>query len=206
MERLDTQFIPSAHEIKKFYEHIQFFGLSPSLKDLSLMYPFIKQKTFKKGELLLQVGEISQEVYFNYKGMARSFNKHPNGSEKTYFIITENTIFSDYASLISQTPATENIEAIEDMEVYCLGYKDLLHLYANYHVWEIFGRSISDMNFVFSQKRLRSMMNEDASTRYTKFMKYHGSVAHRIPQQIIASYLGITPQSFSRLKKEVGDL
>jgi CRP-like cAMP-binding protein len=196
-------FIPSAHELNAFYEHIKTSGANPTLEDLALILPCVRQKSFKKGECLLKVGEISQDVYFNTKGIARSYFQLPNGVEKTYFIITEHTIFSDYASLISQTPATENIEAIEDIEVYCIGYEDLMSLYKEHHCWETFGRNIGDFNFTFSQKRLRSMMNDDAATKYTKFMKHYESLAHRIPQHIIASYLGITPQSLSRLKKEM---
>jgi CRP-like cAMP-binding protein len=203
MKNSHTNFVPSAEELSAFFDHIKALGANPTLEDLVLILPFVYKKSFKKGELLLTFGEVSKEVYFNIKGMARSYFQLLNGTEKTYFIITENTIFSDYASLVSQTPATENIEAIEDMEVYCINYKDLTYLYRNYHVWETFGRNISDFNFAFSQKRLRSMMNDDATTRYNKFMKFYGSIAHRIPQNIIASYLGITPQSFSRLKKEM---
>jgi hypothetical protein len=77
-----------------------------------------------------------------------------------------------------------------------------MYLFKTYHSWETLGRNISDANFIFSQKRLRSMMNDDASTKYSKFKKYYENIAHRIPQNVIASYLGITPQSLSRLKKE----
>jgi CRP-like cAMP-binding protein len=190
-------------DVLAFFKHIKDLSISPSIEDLALMIPFIKQKTFKKGESILKVGEISQEVYFNVKGMARSFVQLPNGTEKTYFIMIEQTIFSDYGSLITQKPATENIEAIEDMIVYHINQADLMYLYKNYHVWETLGRNISDANFIFSQKRLRSMMNDDAATKYTKFKKHYEDIAHRIPQHIIASYLGITPQSLSRLKKEM---
>jgi hypothetical protein len=63
------------------------------------------------------------------------------------------------------------------------------------------GKNICDFNFSFSQKRLRSMMNDDATTRYAKFLEHYQEISHRIPQYIIASHLGITPQSLSRLRK-----
>jgi CRP-like cAMP-binding protein len=190
-------------EVIAFFKHINTLTKTPTIEELSLILPYVKHKYFKKGDSILKVGDISQEAYFNVKGMARSYHKLPNGTEKTYFILIEQTIFSDYASLITQTPATENIEAIEDMEVYYIKQADLMYLFDTYHVWETLGRNISDANFIFSQKRLRSMMNDDAATKYTKFKKYYEKIAHRIPQHIVASYLGITPQSLSRLKKEM---
>jgi CRP/FNR family transcriptional regulator, anaerobic regulatory protein len=195
--------ILSVSEIKTFYEYICSLGASPTFEDVALILPYITQKKIKKGEVFLKVGDTSQEYYFNTKGIARSFHQFPNGVEKTYFILTENNIFVDYASLILQTPATENYEALEDMEVYCISYEGFINLSQKYHIWETIGRNISDHSFYFMQKRLRSMMNDDAATKYTKFKKYYEKIAHRIPQNVVASYLGITPQSLSRLKKEM---
>ncbi len=81
--------------------------------------------------------------------------------------------------------------------------EDLMNLYAKFHVWETIGRKISDINFIISHRRLRSMMNDDAATRYRKYQHSYQNLLHRIPQHIVASYLGITPQSLSRLKREI---
>jgi CRP/FNR family transcriptional regulator, anaerobic regulatory protein len=107
-----------APDVIALFEQVRNLISVPNMEELALILPFVKYKTFKKGESILKVGEISEEVYFNAKGIARSYSQLPNGTEKTYYIMIEHTIFSDYASLISQTPATENIEALEDMEVY----------------------------------------------------------------------------------------
>lgn len=203
MKPLNNNLITTTDEFSSFYEHIKSLGVNLTIEDFALVVPFLKTKKIKKGTVFVKFGEINQEVYYSIKGMARSFYQLPNGTEKTYFIITEHKIFADYVSILSQTPATENIEAIEDMQVYCISYADLLHLSTTHHIWETIIRNVSDFNHAYSQKRLRSMMNDDAATRYNKFLKHSEGVAHRIPQHIIASYLGITPQSFSRLKKEV---
>jgi CRP/FNR family transcriptional regulator, anaerobic regulatory protein len=199
----NIHFEKTTPEILAFFNYLKNLTFAPSIEDLALMLPFVQYKRFKKGESLTKVGEISQYIYFNIKGIGRSYLQLPNGIEKTYFIITEHTIFSDYTSVTSQTPATENIEALVDMEVFCMSYPNLLRLYEEHPVWETFGRIISDFNFAFSQKRLRSMMNDDAKTKYIKFKTHYSEIAHLIPQQVIASYLGITPQSLSRLKKEI---
>ena len=189
-------------DIESFFNHLKSLGLDSDYKDLAMIEPFVTKKSFKKGDSILKIGEICRDIFFVAKGLSRSYLQLPNGTEKTYLIFLDNVIFTDQISFMAQKPATENIEAIEDMEVYCITYDNLMYLYKTYHSWETLGRNISDFNFIFTQKRLRSMMNDDAGTRYIKFMKYFGTVSHRIPQHIIASYLGITPQSLSRLKKK----
>lgn len=195
--------LPSTNNL---IEYLRSYGVSPSINDIDELTQILKIKSFKKGESFLEIGEIGNEVYFMLKGIARSYYRFPNGTEKTYFIYHENSIFTDSVSFISQKPATECLEAIEDMEVVAIEYEKLMDLFSKNHVLESIGRRISDTNFVFSQKRLRSMMNDDATLRYQKFKKYFGQISLRIPQNIIASYLGITPQSLSRLKREIGEI
>jgi CRP/FNR family transcriptional regulator, anaerobic regulatory protein len=187
-------------------KYLQSYGVSPSDEDITELMKILKIRFFKKGETFLEIGQTSNEVYFMLKGIARSYYRLPNGTEKTYFIYHENSIFTDSVSFISQKPATEYLEAIEDMEVVAIEYEKVMDLFRKNHVLESIGRRISDTNFVFSQKRLRSMMNDDATVRYQKFKKYFGEYSTRIPQHIVASYLGITPQSLSRLKREIGEI
>ena len=189
--------------INDFINYVKSYGIEPTMEEFSIFINFIKYKKFKKGEIILEKGHTSNEAYYSIKGFARSYDKLINGTEKTYLIFAEKSFFTDHASFISQVPATEYLEAVEDMEVMYIEYKDMIGMYKKYHNIESFGRRISDVNFIFSQKRLRSMMNDDASTRYKKLIKHYGDFSLRIPQNVIASYLGITPQSLSRLKREL---
>ncbi|PWK26938.1 CRP-like cAMP-binding protein [Arcicella aurantiaca] len=184
-------------------EKIMFFGVYPSESEIEFLRPYLISKTYKKGEIILKAGDICTEAYFIKKGLMRSFQMMPNGNQKTYIISRELNIFTEHVSFMSQTPSTDFIEAIEETEVVAFNYEDLMSLYTKYHVWETIGRKISDINFIISQKRLRSMMNDDAATRYKKFQHSYQNILHRIPQHIVASYLGITPQSLSRLKREL---
>ena len=93
------------------------------------------------------------------------------------------------------------METLEDTDVLYIKHDDLMILFKKNHAWESVGRKISDINFIVSKDRLRSMMNDDAITRYKRFLHSYQNILHRIPQNIIASYVGITPQSLSRLKK-----
>jgi CRP-like cAMP-binding protein len=192
-------------EITALQKRFIFFDENLTDNDFSNVVPFIHHKTFKKGEIILNAGDVCKEFYFITHGLLRSFHRMSNGTEKTYVICRENNIFTEHSSFIAQTPSTDFIEAIEDTEVLHISYEDLMTLYKNYHAWESVGRKVSDINFVVSKDRLRSMMNDDAITRYKRFLHSYQNILHRIPQHIVASYLGITPQSLSRLKKGFED-
>jgi CRP-like cAMP-binding protein len=192
-------------EITALQKKFTFFDENLTENDFANVVPFIHHKTFKKGEIILNAGDVCKEFYFITQGLLRSFHRMTNGSERTYVICRENNIFTEHSSFIAQTPSTDFIEAIEDTEVLYISYEDLMTLYKKYHAWESVGRKVSDINFVVSKDRLRSMMNDDAITRYKRFLHSYQNILHRIPQHIVASYLGITPQSLSRLKKGFED-
>ncbi len=186
-----------------FIERIRFFGVDISDKELELFFPLVKYKVFKKGQIFLREGEVCNEAYFIVKGIIRSYNILPNGTEKTYIICRESNIFSEHSSFISRKPSTDYLEAIEDTIVYFITYENLKNLYDTNHSWATIGRKISDQNYIVSLGRLKSLMNDDAEKRYRRFLKSFQNVLDRIPQNVVASYLGITPQSFSRLKREI---
>lgn len=190
-------------EIINLVKHLKSYGIEPTDEEISIFISFIKYKSFRKGETIIEKGQVCNEAYYSLKGFARTYDRLSNGTEKTYLIFAEHSFFTDHASFISQKPATEYLEAVEDMKVMYIEYVDMIGMFNKYHNIESFGRRISDVNFIFSQKRLRSIMNDDALTRYKKLIKHYGEFSSRIPQNVIASYLGITPQSFSRLKREI---
>jgi CRP-like cAMP-binding protein len=189
-------------ELIAFKERLHFLGAKPTDEDINLLLPFVHKKKYKKGEIILQAGEVCRESYFIISGLIRSYYKMKNGAERTYIICKENNLFSEHSSFISQQPSLDYIEAIEETDVFYVSYDDLVNLYNTNLNWSIIGRIISDLNYIASKKRMRALMNDDASTRYKVFLKTYKTALHRIPQNVIASYLGITPQSFSRLKKE----
>jgi CRP-like cAMP-binding protein len=188
-------------DITALQKRFAFFDKNLNNKDFARAVPFIHQKSFKKGEIILSAGDICDEFYFIINGLLRSFHRMPNGTEKTYVICRENNIFTEHSSFISRSPSTDFLETLEDTDVLYIKHDDLMILFKKNHAWESVGRKISDINFIVSKDRLRSMMNDDAITRYKRFLHSYQNILHRIPQNIIASYVGITPQSLSRLKK-----
>jgi CRP-like cAMP-binding protein len=189
-------------EIIAFRDRLSVLGIQSNEKDFKYIISILQKKSFKKGEIILKKGEICNETYFIIKGLVRSFQTLSNGSEKTYALFYENRLFTEHTSFISQSPSTDFLEALEDTEVLSFTYDDLMKLYLKSHALESVGRQLSDVNFIAAKKKLISLMNDDATIRYTDFLKTYKNILPRIPQNIIASYLGITPQSLSRLKKE----
>jgi CRP-like cAMP-binding protein len=189
------------------YQSLQKFESLPPPHEFAAVLPFIKRRKAKKGEHLLQAGEICTELYFIISGAMRTYYKTPSSTESTYSFAFENMFFSEQVSLVSQKPSGDFIEVIEDSDFFCIKYQDLLSLYKTYHSWEHIGRVMSDHFFSDERIRLRSVMNEDAATRYRKLIQHIPQVHERLPKYIIASYLGITPQSLSRLlRKELSDI
>jgi CRP-like cAMP-binding protein len=189
-------------EIAAFRDRLSVLGIQSKEEDFKYIIPILQKKSFKKGAIILKKGEICKETYFIVKGLVRSFQILPNGNEKTYALSHENRLFTEHTSFISQTPATDFLEALEDTDVLSFTYDDLMKVYKKSHALESVGRQLSDVNFIAAKKKLMALMNDDAATRYRDFLKTYKDILPRIPQNIIASYLGITPQSLSRLKKE----
>jgi CRP/FNR family transcriptional regulator, anaerobic regulatory protein len=190
-------------EFNLFEERIKKLGTSLSKEGAVLLISILKEKSFKKGEIVLEAGEVCNEAYFITKGLMRSFHQIPDGNQKTYIISCEHNLFTEHCSFMTQKPSLDSMEALEDTDVLYFTYDDLMEVYKKSHELESVGRKISDYNFALAKNRLRSLMNDDAPKRYLKFLKTYQNLLSRIPQHIVASYLGITPQSLSRLKREI---
>jgi CRP-like cAMP-binding protein len=193
-------------ELNLFKEQILKKGIVLSDETSALLISILKEKSFKKGEIVIQAGEVCNETYFIIKGLMRCFHQIPNGSQKTYVISFEHSLFTEHCSFVSQKPSLDSIEALEDTDVLYFSYADLMYVYNKSHELESLGRKLSDANFIAAKNRLRSLMNDDAPSRYLKFLHSFQDLLERIPQHIVASYLGITPQSLSRLKRELVDI
>jgi CRP/FNR family transcriptional regulator, anaerobic regulatory protein len=190
-------------EFNLFKEQIKKMGTVLSDESIALLTSILKEKSFKKGEIVIHAGEVCTEAYFITKGLMRSFSQIPNGNQKTYVISCEHNLFTEHCSFITQKPSLDSIEALEDTDVLYFSYLDLMNIYKKSHELESVGRKISDINFAVAKNRFRSLMNDDAPSRYLQFLHSYQNLLDRIPQNIVASYLGITPQSLSRLKREI---
>ncbi len=164
----------------------------------------LKTKQLKKKEFLLQEGKICNTISFINNGCMRLFY-NVDGVENTIQFFFEHSWYTDYASFLTGQPTIENLQALESCEVVQLKKDDLYKLYTQFPVFEKVGRIMAENAFL-SLSRLNQMLtNEEPQERYLNLMKQRPDVVERIPQHYIASYLGIKPESLSRIRKRIFD-
>jgi CRP/FNR family transcriptional regulator, anaerobic regulatory protein len=160
----------------------------------------ITTKFYKKGDYLQKAGDVSKEGYFIVKGAVHSFYL-VNNEEKSSRFQFENGMIFELKERDSEKESIEYIQAIEDCEVIILSYKGADMLFNNSHPWEKVGRLFFRELLMFERERVRELLLDDAKTRYKSLLKKNPIIFERVPQYMIASYLGIKPQSLSRIRK-----
>lgn len=159
------------------------------------------RKFVKKRKDLLIEGDICKYLYFVDKGCLRSYTTDKDGIEHVVQLVVEQHWVGDLYSFITQTPGTVNIEAIEDSEVLVLAHHELEKLYDQIPALEKFFRKLFQRAYVALQQRLNATQTISAEERYRELIRLRPEVAQRVPLIYIASYLGITPESLSRIRK-----
>ncbi|HAO08936.1 MAG TPA: Crp/Fnr family transcriptional regulator [Chryseobacterium sp.] len=175
-------------------------GLTP--KEVECIQLLWKKKSIKKGDFFLSEGKVCKEVGFIVKGVMRYYINH-DGEDKTYAFAQENNFVCNYESFIPQTPSTKIIQALEDCEILHISYADLQTLYKSIRHGERFGRLIIEQVFIHTLQDLSSFYTDTPELRYEKFLKKHADLQQRISQYHIASYVGVKPQSLSRIRKRI---
>lgn len=164
-------------------------------------YYTVKEVT--KGELLLQEGEICHDTFFVEKGLLRMYSLDRNGKEHIIQFAPENWLISDRSSTYFSHKSRYYIEAVEDSNVLLLNHEFFKRLMENYpHTVEkndlLLQKHIRNL-----QNRVNSLLADTAEERYMSFIKMYPDILLRAPQWMVASYLGITPESLSRVRKEL---
>jgi CRP-like cAMP-binding protein len=171
-----------------------------SAAEVDIVTSLFKQKSYKKGDYFLKEGQICKQVGFVAKGLLRYYINH-DGEEKIYDFSQENEYVCNYESFLPQLPSSKNIQALEDSEVFVISHADLQLFYANVHGGERFGRIAIEAVFVKLLQGISSLYTETPELRYERFLKNHADLQQRISQYHIASFVGVKPQSLSRIRK-----
>ena len=161
-------------------------------------------KEVKKGEVLLRNGDSCDSFFKVVKGCLRSYIVDLKGKEHIVQFAPEDWMIGDQESTFNHTPATLNIEAIEDSTITIIKFVKSEHKFA-----DLDKELLVDINQKFQkrifvlQKRIIQLMSATAEERYNEFKLTYPNLVKRVPQKMIASYLGITPESLSRVRKEI---
>jgi len=171
---------------------------------MSIVTSLFKEKSYKKGDFFLEEGRICKHVGFVAKGLMRFYINH-DGEEKTYGFSKENDYVCNYESFLPQKPSAKIIQALEDSTVFVISHDDLQVLYASVREGERFGRIAIEAVFIQMLKDLSSFYTETPELRYDRFLRDHPDLQQRISQYHIASFVGVKPQSLSRIRKRISN-
>jgi CRP-like cAMP-binding protein len=150
---------------------------------------------------ILTEGQACRFIYYVERGVFRSFCTDKKGSESTVMFAIDDWWITDMHSFILEKPAITTIEAIEDSEVWRLAKEDLDRLYIKVPKFEKFFRIMMQNSYIREQVRMSQRLTDDAGRRYQNFIARYPHFIQRIPLKLIASYLGVTPQFLSVLRK-----
>jgi CRP-like cAMP-binding protein len=185
--------------IKAYYQK-----LIPELKyqDWQVIEEKFSIQHLKKGELLTRQGDICRQVSFINKGLLRFFY-NVDGKEISTGFMQEGEYIAQYDSFLMQQPSKGNVDILEDAELINLSYDDVQALYENYPVFQIFGRKIAEMLFIMIVSQTTNLLTLTPEERYLLVTKEEPFIVQRVPQYMIASYIGITPEHLSRLRRKL---
>ena len=187
----------------KLYELFgRFIPLEES--DKQILQERFEPQSVKKKHQLLEYGKVANHFYFIDEGLLRLYG-YNGGEEKTLFFFKENMIAGSIESYLTQTPSELILEALEDTHLLAISGESLQELYD-------LSTKFSKAGLLLTQRRLAALMKfytsfvfDSPEARYQDFIKNHPDLIQRVPQHIIASFLGITPVSLSRIRRRISN-
>jgi CRP-like cAMP-binding protein len=183
-------------------EELIFFlnSIRPLSKDTNdflmsrLQFVEISKKSF-----VLREGDVCREIYFVTKGLLRCFyNK--NEKDVSSWFMKEGDVVISVESFLKQTKSKENIQALEDCSLYYINYDELQLAYSNFSDFNTIGRILTEKYYLLSEQRLYSLRMQRASEKYLFLLNHFPQILLRVPLKYIASYLGITEETLSRIR------
>lgn len=172
-------------------------------EETELIKQLFTEKKIKKGEFFLCEGQVCRSVGVIGIGLVRYYI-NDDGDEGTYYFGKEGDFVCDYESFLPQTPSNKNIQALEDSLIYIISHDGLQQLYQEVKEGERLGRLGIEQVFVSVLQQLSSFYRDSPEVRYQRFLKIYSGITQRVPQYYIASYVGIKPQSLSRIRRKSG--
>ncbi len=158
-------------------------------------------KTFKRNEMVSRPNTVPNEIFFINKGLIRVMIADNEGTEHTVHFALENQFISDYSNFMQKQPSFYTLQALEETQVVILPRSAIEWGYKNLQEGEKMGRLIAEYYFIYQDNRIKNTFSRTPKQRYDSITDVFPNIHNRVPQHMIASYLGITPVHLSRLKK-----
>lgn len=174
-----------------------------SIEEINLVQSVSKEKKLRKKQFLLQEGDIWHYNAFICRGLVKTFSIAENGTEHIINFAPDNYWTGDRESLINETPSSLNIDAIEPTELILIEKSDFEKLCAEIPQLNQMVNQIIQKSFIVSQGRILANISFTAEEKYQNFLEKYPHIVNRIPQHMIASYIGITPETLTRLRRNM---
>jgi CRP-like cAMP-binding protein len=159
----------------------------------------LKQRRLGRKEILLKAGHVSRSICFINSGLLRCFYIKDEHEVCSWFM-KEGDVIVSVESFFGQKQSYESIQAIEESEVFCISHTELEHIYKTYPEFNFISRILLQKYYTLSEQRLYSLRMQRSQERYDYLMEHHGELILRVPAKHIASYLGITEVTLSKIK------
>lgn len=180
-----------------------FKGLDLSKEEFDLISSKFEQVSYRKGDIILKIGEEVPYQYYVEDGCLRTFFEDKKGKEHTLQFAVKDWWISDYTAFINSRVAIMNIECIQDVILHRMTYEQLESIYREVPKVESFFRRKLERAFASFQNRILSNLADSAQERYLSFLKTYPEVDRNVKNYHIASYLGITTETLSRIRKRL---
>jgi len=184
---------------QSFQDHVR-GKVNLSDSELDIFYSFFKKVNIKKRQFIIQPDFAAAHRNYVLKGAFRAYVVGEAGQEHTIQLAIEDWWISDYNSYIYQKPATMFVVALEDAELLQIDFEKERQLKALGHQYETFFRVTAERSTAFMQRRLITNLTKTAEERYNEFEAQYPQMSRRLPQYVIASYLGMTTEYLSKLR------
>lgn len=172
-------------------------------KELDLIVSKFTLNAYEAKDIILSENKVSSAIHFIVNGLVRTYYVR-DGKEITSYLASDNGFVSSYSSFINQTRSIENIQCIEASKTLSISYKDMHELYRLIPQWEKVGRILAEQNVLCLADRLLKLHAIPAKEKYLDFLKTSSDkIVQRTPLIHIASFLGIAPESLSRIRKNI---
>ena len=185
--------------IKSYYRK-----LVPHISEIELevLESCLSVRQIAKGDFLVKAGHVCHHVSFINKGLVRIYYTI-NGKDISVGFAGAGDYTSEYESFLTRKPAAQNIGALTNVEVVDLAFDDMQRLYKQYPVFQEFGRKIAEFLFIMLNRRNTALLATSPEDRYKNMIANNPSLLQQVPQYMLASYIGVTPEHLSRIRKKM---
>jgi CRP-like cAMP-binding protein len=189
----------SIQQLINYFKHL--FPLDD--KECGEITSRLAARKIRRNQFILQDGDVCRHFTFVVSGCFKMFAVDKNGKAHNLQFAAENDWITDLSSFYSEKASTVFIEAIERSEILQIKHDDLLYLYVNYHKFDHNFRVIIEQKYIEVQNRVLQNISSTAEERYITFLRQYPDLSSRLPNTQIASYLGITPEFLSKIRREM---